>query len=362
MQRFEIEEGELLESLIETIRSLPDARARIESREVALGPRLRADAIIHTEIGGYPLNLLVEAKRSAFPRDVREVAWQLRNYLAHMPNDENFVPFFVSPAISPGARDILRDEGIGFHDLGGSLFLPAKHAYIYIDRPAPKNNVKAFDAIFQGQKARVLYAVFERQQDWLTVKDLAHATGVSAATTSETLTEMERREWVDVDGGGPTKVRRLRSPRPLIEAWAAFIGRQKPPRIERYYVACDTAEEIAHRLDRACKETGATYAVTSEVAAQLYAPHLSSLSQLRCRIAPGGRQEDALSLMKARHVDEGWNLGVIESRGAKDIVPGDRVDDISLAPALQVYLDLLQGPGRSKEMAQHLYDTRLMAR
>ncbi|WP_374133406.1 hypothetical protein [Sphingomonas sp. 28-62-20] len=38
---------------------------------------------------------------------------------------------------------------------------------------------------------------------------------------------------------------------------------------------------------------------------------------------------------------------------------GERIDDVALAPALQVYLDLLQGSGRSKEMAAHLRAERL---
>jgi hypothetical protein len=360
--RFEIEEQELLDGLIDAIGALPEGHAEVDQREVAIGPRGRVDALVDAWIGGRPLQLVVEAKREAFPRDVRETVWQLRNYLVHMPgNDREVVPFFIARAISPGAREILREEGVGFYDLGGSLFIPARHAFVYVDRPVPKKNAKIFDSVFQGQKARVVHAVFDRRSEWLSVKELAESTEVSPATASATLTEMERREWLDVEGAGPSKLRRLRSAKALVDAWTTHIADQKPPKVERYYVPGGTALELAQRLDHACRDADAAYAATAEFAAQLYAPYLSSISQVKCRIEPGRRQEQALERLNARPVSEGWNLGLIETRVRGDVTVAERIEGVRLAPPLQVYLDLLQGSGRSREMAAHLRSARLDA-
>lgn len=360
--KFESEEHELLDGLVDAIGNLPDGQAWLDGREVAIGPRGRVDAIIEALVAGQPLQLIVEAKREAYPRDVRETIWQLRNNLAHLPEStREVVPFLVARAISPGARDILREEGIGFYDMGGTLYIPAKHAFVHIDRPAPRKSSKIFESVFQGRKARVVQAVFARREDWLSVKEIAEETEVSPATASATLSEMERREWVDVEGAGPTKLRRLRSPRLLLDAWAIYIADQKPPKMERYYVQGAEADEVAQRLDQACLEADAAYAVTSEAAAQAYAPYLSNISQVRCRITPGPKQRDALEILRARPVTEGWNLAVIETRARGDVTVGERIAGISLAPPLQVYLDLLQGSGRSKEMATHLRAERLEA-
>lgn len=362
MLKFEIEEQELLDGLTDAIGGLPGGNASIVGREIAIGPRGRVDAIVDATIAARPLKLLVEAKREAFPRDVRETIWQLRNYLGHLPeSDGEIIPFFVARAISPGARDILREEGIGFYDLGGTLYIPAQQAFVHIDRPAPRKSSKNFDSIFQGQKSRVVQAVFGRRDRWLSVKEIAEEVEVSPATASATLSEMERREWVEVEGAGPSKRRRLRAPRPLLDAWTAYIANQKPLKIERYYVPDAHAEELAHRLDQACVQANAAYAVTSEAAAQVYAPYLSSVSQMRCRIIPGSRQKDALDFMTARPVSEGWNLGVIETRARGEVTVGERIDGVALALPLQVYLDLLQGSGRSKEAAAHLRATMLDA-
>ena len=358
--KFESEQHELLDGLVDAIGALPEGQAWINGREVAIGPRGRVDAIVEALVAGQPLQLMVETKREAYPRDVRETIWHLRNTLAHLPESaRKIIPFLVARAISPGARDILREEGIGFYDMGGTLYIPAQNAFVHIDRPAPRKSSKIFESVFQGRKARVVQAVFARREDWLSVKEIAEETAVSPATASATLSEMERREWVDVEGAGPTKLRRLRAPRALLDAWVTYIADQKSPKMERYYVPGAEADEVARGLDQACHEADVAYAITSEFAAQAYAPYLSNISQVRCRIMPGPKQRDALEILRARPVTEGWNLAVIETRTRGDVAFGQRIAGVSLAPPLQVYLDLLQGSGRSKEMAAHLRAERL---
>ena len=51
--------------------------------------------------------------------------------------------------------------------------------------------------------------------------------------------------------------------------------------------------------------------------------------------------------------------GVIEDTGKRDIAVGERIDGIAYAPPVQVYLDLMQGFGRAKELADHLRADRL---
>lgn len=361
MLKYHNEEQLLFQGLTDMIGLLPGAKVWADEREVRAGPQARIDALVDVTIDGRPLRLVVEAKRQAYPRDVRQAIYQLRKYIAQLPATDvhELVPFFMANSISPGARDLLREERIGFYDLGGSLFIPANHAYILIDRPPPPATARNLDRIFQGQRARVVMEVVERRPEWLGVKGVAEATGVSPATASATLSEMERREWVEVEGAGPAKLRRLRDPAPVIDAWAGAIAERKPPALARYYVPVGDVGALARRLDAACARAGAVYAVTSEVAAQAYAPHLSSISQLRCRIAPGPAQDAALAGLDARRVKEGWNLGVLETRSPGDVITGPRIDGVTLAPALQVYLDLLQGSGRARDMAAHLRAERL---
>lgn len=355
----EANQEELLEGLLNAIRAIPHARAHLIRREMPLDRR-RIDAIVEAEVGGRSIELIVETKREAFPRDVRETIYQLRNYLAHYQTETTeVIPFFVARAISPGARELLRIEEIGFYDLGGTLYIPAKHAFVHIDRPAPRKTSRSFDSIFQGRKARVMLYVFDNRREWLSVKRIAEEAEVSAATASETLSEMERREWVEVEGAGPTKTRRLREPDRLLDAWTHYVANHKSPGLEHFYVTSADVSDLMHKLDRACDQADAAYAVSGEAAAQVYAPYLSTISQVRCRIIPGPRRDNALDRLRARPVSEGWNLALIETNARGDVTVGDRIDDVCFAPALQVYLDLLQGSGRAKEMASHLRSEKL---
>lgn len=359
MGDYTIEERELLELLRGAVAALPHADVRQRVATQRIGGRYAPDGLFDVHLNNHSFELIVEVKRELFPRDVRQQIWQLRDYLAQMEGAGERVAMLIAGAISKGAREILQQEGIGYFDPGGSLFIESSSTYVLIDRPPPKKAGRTLGSIFQGQRARIVQAVVEAAPDWVSVKDLAEETGVSPATASETLTEMERRDWLEVEGAGPAKLRRLRERGPVLDEWARLIVDQKPPRIERYYVPGGDAGEIARRLDEACREVGAQYAVTAEAAAQVYAPYLSAISQLKCRIQGGLLQSEALSRLDARPVSEGWNLGVIEDTGKRDMAVSKRVNGIDYASPVQVYLDLLQGSGRAKEMAEHLRTERL---
>lgn len=361
MERHEINEQELLSALVAAIEALPDAEANLVHRHLPVGGNRMIDALLHVGIGGRQVQLLVEAKREAFPRDVREILWQFRNYAAHLdPAADELIPFIAARSISRGARDLLREEKVGFYDLGGSLFIPGRALYVMIDKPPPKRTRRIL-SIFEGQKARTIITLFAHGDAWIGVTELAQLAEVSPATASATLSAMERHDWVDAEGSGPSKVRRLRNPKALLDEWAAYAAQQKPPEVTRYYVPSPNAEVLCQQLDQRCRSHDLLYAVTAEAAGQRYAPYLSTISQVRCRMAPGLARDRVLEEMDARRVSEGWNLAVLETKGRIEIIVGDELGGVALAPPLQVYLDLLHGSGRAKEMAAHLREQKLQA-
>jgi hypothetical protein len=354
----------LVDAFVSALAASPNASARLRGTNETLTNRPRViDAVIEAEIAGKPLLLLVETKNTAYPRDVREAAWQLRAYLAeHRPNSSarEVVPFIIAEAISPGARETLRSEGIGYFDRGGSLFLPSKGAFIFVDKPPAKAEARALGSIFTGRKAQILQAIFLGQGDWFTVKDIAEKVGVSAPTASKALSDLERRDWIEVRGSGPSKARRLANPSEALDAWTKFLVVQKQADQRRYFIP-GSSENLVRRFADACALQKATYAVTGEVAGQAYSPFLSSVSQLVCRMLVGEAAVSVLEKMQARTVNEGWNLAVIESRSLGDFFRTTVKDGVTFANPLQVYLDLVRGGGRSKELAEHLRRTILLS-
>ncbi|CEG10438.1 hypothetical protein BN961_03878 [Afipia felis] len=320
----------------------------------------RPDAFVDLKYEGTAYRLVIEAKRSLFPRDAREAIWKLRNYLAHVDiGGEQAVPVLMAESISPGARQFLRDERVGYFDAGGSLFIPARGLYVRIDRPASRKQARYLNNLFTGRRAQALHAVWILGRDWFGVHQIAERAGVSPATASETLIGIERREWVEVRGGGPSKERRLINPRALLDAWASYKTSAKPKSVRHFYVRATTPPDLQQRIDRWCDAHGVPYELSGISAGQIHAPYLSSVSQVFCRMPSNGGMHAMLDSLDARPVRDGWNFGVHEVASDDELRFRERIDGLWVADPLQAYLDLLQAGGRAKELAQHLRAEKL---
>src|SRR5690606_17668143 len=137
-------------------------------------------------------------------------------------------PLLMAETISPGARKLLRDERIGYFDGSGSLFLAADGLYVRIDKPGSKRQAGSLNNLFAGNRALALHAVWVLGHDWFGVHAIAERAAVSPATTSEALIALERREWVERRGAGPSKERRLTNRRALLDAWTEYQSTAKP--------------------------------------------------------------------------------------------------------------------------------------
>ena len=346
---------QLINHFIDALRELPEVEADLGHLDPASQQGGGYDAQVDLHVAGKPFFLRVETKKTVFPRDVRQLIWKFRQGDLGLHNECGQEPLsvLVAESISPGAKELLRSERVGYYDSGGSLYLPAKGAYLFIDKPPAKTLAKSVRALFSGRRAQVLHALLVRQQDWFGVTDLAHQAMVSPATASQVLTELDRFDWLVARGRGPNKERHLREPAILLDAWAKqlTVTRQAPSR--RYYVPAMKADMLVKRIGEAFDAHNVQYAISHEAAAQIYAPYLSSFSQVRLRVVINENSDAAIRELGARVVREGSNLTIIEAESSGEILFRERVGDLLLASPIQIYLDLLRGEGRSKEMAEY---------
>lgn len=349
----------ILEALTSALESLPHVQAATarDERSISSSSARHIDAAVDLEIAGNEVMLLVEIRKSVYPRDVRQLLWQLhevRNAYAHRQNIPA-IPLVAAESISEGARKLLQTENVGFFDTGGSLFVPAQGAYLYIERPVPKTLEKSVRSFFTGKRSQVLHALLMKRDDWLGVTQLSHIAEVSPATASETLTGLEKMEWVSTRGQGPSKERRLTNAGGLLDEWKTQIqaSRRQLPR-RRYYVPGGDLPALTNRIATHCEGEGISYALTQEAAAQRYAPFLSSYSRLAIRVSPVRGVEQMLAAFDARLVTEGANVDILETKTHGEFLFREKVDGVWLASPVQVYLDLLRGEGRARDMAEHL--------
>ena len=350
-------EHALIEQLLDSLRQLPDVHAELTQSEPAVPASGRVDAKIDLHIAGKSMVLLVEAKKSVYPRDVRQALWQLKSVQhGHYADVQHLL---IAESLSPGAKELLRAERIGYFDSGGSLFLPAAGAYVYIDKPAPKSLEKSVRSLFSGRRAQVLYALLVNHENWFGVTEMAQRAHVAPSTASEVLSELERFDWLESRGQGPSKERHLREPSALLDAWVKQVAAQRAPVLHRYFVPGLKSDALIERLGQMFDAHQVAYAVSYEAAAQRYAPFLSGISQVRVRMLPSTSAETAMAELGARVVHEGANLAFIKTKSAEELLFRQNVGGVWLASPTQVYLDLLRGEGRAKELADHLRKERL---
>jgi hypothetical protein len=354
-------EQHLITRLVDALRALPDVNADLGHREALSNQDNRGrDAHVDLRVAGKSFVLLIEIKKAVFPRDVRQMIWQFREANQALPERQVEAPlsFLVAESISPGARELLRSERIGYYDSGGSLFLPATGAFLYIDKPPPKKLAKSVRNLFSGRRAQVLHTLLVRHRDWFGVTDLAQQAMVSPATVSQVLTDLERFDWLASRGQGPSKERHLREPAALLDEWANQLASIRPPTLHRYFVP-GAKTDMPARIGEAFDAQDVPYAISHEAAAQIYAPFLSNVSQVRIRLLSGVNADAAIGDIGARTVKEGANLVIIEAKSPGELLFRERVGGLWLASPIHIYLDLLRGEGRSKEMAEHFRKERI---
>ncbi|MDB5931065.1 MAG: hypothetical protein JWR60_2772 [Polaromonas sp.] len=353
-----ITESQLIDQFLETIQALPDMHAeRNDQANEKLPGIRRCDAQIDVQIAGRSFTLLIKIQKTVYPRDVRQALWQLEQAVQISPKAQSgyeSVSMLVAESISPSAKALLKDARVSYYDSSGSLFLLAPGVYLCIDKPETKILFKTVRSLFSGRCAQVLHTLLMRHQHWFKGKELAEQALVSPATASQVLTELERFDWTVSRGKGPSKERRLSEPAALLDTWVKQLALLRPALLRRYYVPFVKPEALPEHLALVFSTHEASYAISAEAAAQRYAPFLSSVSQVRTRLLVGPVADAAITALGARVVSEGANLVIIDAVLPGELILREHVGGLWLASPVQVYLDLLRGEDRAREMAEHL--------
>ena len=350
---------QLIEALLRALWQLPSVRVESIWNKTSDSSDEHYDAHIGLSTGKKTVTLLVKVKKSVYPRDVRQTLWgigQIDIRRSYKPENRAEILFLVAESISPGAKELLREECVGYYDSGGSLFLSANEIYIYVDKALPTSMSKSIRSVFSSRRAQVLHVMLLQHREWLGVNEVAEKAEVSPATTSQVLTELEMFDWVESRGKGPSKKRHLKDPGALLDEWVNQMPQNRPPSWRRFFVPSTRIEDLTEKFATACRAFHAEYAITDEVAGQQYSPFLTDVPQMRCRVLASSSMSKVLSSLNAVSADRGANLSIIEVQSPRELLFRNLRNGVWLASVVQVYLDLMRSDGRAKELAKHLRD------
>lgn len=345
------------------VASLRDAGITVEEKRPAdifhgPAPHPRVDALLRLNNQAW---LAIEVTRSGYPRDVREGLWRLQNSdVAHHLASEGVTLAILAEHLTTASREMLRKPGTAYFDTGGSLFLkvPSAGLLIDIERPPAKPQARRAHSIFTNAREQVLHALLQQGDTWSSGVEIASAAQASAFTVSQTVTELDRFDWIESRGSGPAVLRRLSQPGKLLDAWATQ-WHSRSTSVSRWYRWSASTEDTLRLISQRVGDRSGIL-LTGAAAANHLTPWLTSIDRVDLIVPPGSADSIAQTL-ELKPAEQGSNITLMERGGASTLFtqPGQANDSLSQASPYILYLDLLDGRGRNKELAQHLRETLL---
>lgn len=270
------------------------------------------------------------------------------------------VPLVAAPAITAGSRELLRQQGVGYWDAGGSVYFDLPWAVYWVDRPVPAGHRRVLSNIYRGSSAQVLHALLlEPDRAWH-INELADRAEVSASTVHQVVTFLEEQLWMEKEGRGPRSVRRLRLPGALLDAWADAHSLRRYE-VRRFHRWARQPMELVCVTTDALDDIGIEYALTLGTGSQLVAPHATDTSRIWLLVHASSvpALDGAARAVELQPVDEGESVTVLVSRGRSPLLFRRQVEGYWVASDIQLYLDLWAWPQRGKEQARHLRAERI---
>lgn len=319
--------------------------------------RLDAWLLMGLSTGG-AVEIAVDVIRTGYPRDIRLAIQQLLSFQKTRQGSVlGPVLCVVAEYLSPGSRDLLKQSGICYYDGTGAMYFKHRDYLIVKESGQKPREPRRAERFFTGARERVVHALLmhshrANQPDdaYISGAELAQLAQTSPYTVSITMQALEREELVECSGSGPGLRRRLTDASRLLDAWATdWLSRHEV--VTRWYAYDPTKSPTAMVIAALAEREG--WALTGAVAANAVVSHLTAVDRVQV-IVPVGCSQTWGAEMNFKQVDKGANILMIEREGASLMFseqdpkrPGSR-----FASHFIQYLDLLDGYGRNKELAE----------
>lgn len=314
----------------------------------------RLDCLLHIASPYGHRRLAIEMLRQGYPRDIRNAVWKLENFRKDNDESNDIILMVAAEHLSDGAKDELRHQKLAYFEASGTFYLRHKEWLIDIERPSSPAPRRSAFQLFTGAREQVILALLVERNSFRSGLELAELSKTSTYTVSTVLAELERREWIESEGSGKTLRRRLSGATALLDAWVEAWIQHKDTRTKWHcFIANPTTvlDQLAVKIDAASLKGGI---FTGAAAANRITPHLTRTDTIDLMIPPGEAERYAAAL-KMKPVDKGANVTLIERTGASILfLDEENPAKARLANPFILYLDLLDGRGRNKELADQL--------
>ncbi|MFG9108816.1 type IV toxin-antitoxin system AbiEi family antitoxin, partial [Pseudomonas aeruginosa] len=297
----------------------------------------------------WPLAFLI--RKTVYPRDVREAVWRLENHKKQGKGREDSLFVLLAHHLSKGARLELKLRGIAFFDLQGALYIKHRRWLISLDAAPPPKETKTHGIdLFTGARESVVHAVLQTRGEWFNGIEIVESSRTSGYSVSLVLQELENLEWVQSQGRGRHRLRRLIAPGRLLDAWSC-AWKENRKQNSRWYLFCQNPQMLLEELSLKVVELDIKCTFTGAIVANRLSPLLTEVSTAEMIIYSSATEvAECLGLKPA---EKGSNVVLSERSGASELFQeySAATGTWSSSPFIQ-YLDLLDGRGRNAELAK----------
>ena len=283
----------------------------------------------------------------------------LKNRISRLKDSANgwdrAVPVLVAPYLSPERQEFCREEGVGFIDLSGNVYLKFKS--LFIERIGFPNKFpvkRQGRSPFSDKASLILRAMLSGGVRMWGIRELAQEIALDPGYVSRMAKELEKRGYVNrID----SKLR-LRSPDGILGDWVRSYSPNKN-QLSSYFCMADSVDAVLHCLRGLEIPNSLQYALSVQAGANLVAPY-SNFKEVHV-YAKGEKDITLLEKgLKLRPVEQGGNLVIMRPYYRNSVFYGSQlVDGLCIVSDIQLYLDLYGYPLRGLEQAEHLLEKRI---
>ncbi len=291
--------------------------------------------------------VFIEVKSIGEPKMVEQAVTQLKRFSRSSPGS---YLMFAAPYLSKRARELCREEGIGYLDLEGNVFVES--GPILVDRTGNRErtlNKRNMRGIFAPKATRVIRELISRQPARARVTDLAKICDMSPAGVYFVIRSLEEKGYVSRD---MDKSIILREPRQLLIDWASNWSLEKNT-INRFFSFETDSNTLGEKIAKAAKKLDVKYALTGLAGASKVAPYVRYDDVW---LYAKGDVEGLIKELDLRPVTSGANVVILRPYDDGVFSGARALGNVQVVSDVQLFVDLYSYPARGREQAEMLME------
>ena len=301
------------------------------------------EAVLESD-AGHRIALYIEARSRVTPK----LALGMLPGLSQVP--AGGYPMICTYSISPRVADLCRQDNLAYLDEAGNCWIRVPGLYVHVSgRPSTRPDTRPAVDPFAPLSSRVARILLGDPSKAWTLTDMAKEASVSVGLVWKVKKALAEEGYIPPS----EKQIVLRDAAGLLDAWKSKYA--IPARKLSLYAIGKTTE-LEHKLFECCKAREIRCALTGLSGAWRSSPMVryTATSAYVDVSANPAAADDLARCLEAKPVDTGANLILYPTRDESVFFGMRSLAEKNVVSPIQLYLDLLQVPGRGEDAASEI--------